>query len=84
MSTPFEDFKSKRITNLRNIYSLNCKKVAQYYNTIIYRVSRSGSLNKSVQVGKLMAEYKNQMLLLTNKLDADIQVVHCRLVCFLF
>jgi hypothetical protein len=75
MSTDFEQLKSKRITNLRNIYSLNCKKVARYYNTIIYRVSRSGSLNKSVQIGKLMTEYKNHLLLLTNKLDSDIQLV---------
>lgn len=75
MSTDFEQLKSNRITNLRNIYSLNCKKVSQYYNTIIYRVSRSGSLNKSVQIGKLMTEYKNHLLLLTNKLDADIQLV---------
>lgn len=75
MSTDFEKLKSKRVTNLRNIYSLNCKKVTHYYNSIIYRVSRSGSLNKSVQVGKLMTEYKNHLLLLTNKLDADIQLV---------
>jgi hypothetical protein len=75
MSTSFEEFKAKRITNLRNIYSLNCKKVAQYYNSIIYRVSRSGSLNKSVQIGKLMTEYKNQLLILSNKLDSDIQSV---------
>jgi hypothetical protein len=80
MSTDFEQLKSKRITNLRNIYSLNCKKVAQYYNVMIYRVSRSGSLNKSVQVGKLMTEYKNQLLLLSNKLDSDIQKMQSMVV----
>ena len=75
MSTDFEQFKAKRINNLRNIYSLNCKKVSQYYNLLIYRVSRSGSLNKSVQIGKLMTAYNNQMLALANKLDSDIQAV---------
>ena len=80
MSSGFEQFKLKRITNLRNIYSLNCKKVAQYYNNLTYRISRSGSLNKSVQIGKLMTEYKNQMLILTNKLDADVQSVQTLVV----
>jgi hypothetical protein len=75
MSTDFEQFKLKRINNLRNIYSLNCKKVTQYYNKLIYRISRSSSLRKSAQIGKLMTEYKNQILFLTNKLDADIQKV---------
>lgn len=75
MSTDFEQFKMKRITNLRNIYSLNCKKVVQYYNTLIYNVSRSSSLIKSQQVEKLMTAYKAQILFLTKKLDADIKAV---------
>ena len=75
MSTDFEQFKMKRITNLRNIYSLNCKKVVQYYNTLIYNVSRSSSLIKSQQVEKLMSAYKAQILVLTKKLDADIKAV---------
>ena len=75
MSTDFEQFKAKRITNLRNVYSLNCKKVVQYYNTLIYNVSRSSSLIKSQQIGKLMTAYKAQILALTQKLDADIKIV---------
>ena len=75
MSTDFEQFKAKRITNLRNVYSLNCKKVVQYYNTLIYNVSRSSSLIKSQQIGKLMSAYKAQILALTQKLDADIKAV---------
>ena len=69
MSTDFEQFKMKRITNLRNIYSLNCKKVVQYYNTLIYNVSRSSSLIKTKQIEKLMTAYKAQMLFLTKKLE---------------
>jgi len=75
MSTDFEQFKAKRITNLRNVYSLNCKKVVQYYNTLIYNVSRSSSLVKTQQIGKLMSAYKAQILALTQKLDADIKAV---------
>jgi hypothetical protein len=75
MSTDFEQFKMKRITNLRNIYSLNCKKVVQYYNTLIYNVSRSSSLIKSRQIEKLMTAYKAQMLALTKKLDSDIKAI---------
>lgn len=75
MSTDFEQFKMKRIINLRNIYSLNCKKVVQYYNTLIYNVSRSSSLIKSQQIEKLMTTYKAQILFLTKKLDADIKAV---------
>jgi len=75
MSTDFEQFKTKRINNLRNIYSLNCKKVAQYFNRLIYNISRSRSLNKSRQIEKLMTEYKRQILILSTKLDADIQKV---------
>lgn len=75
MSTDFEQFKMKRITNLRNIYSLNCKKVVQYYNTLIYNVSRSSSLIKTKQIEKLMTAYKAQMLFLTKKMDCDIKAV---------
>ena len=75
MSTDFEQFKMKRITNLRNIYSLNCKKVVQYYNTLIYNVSRSSSLIKSQQIEKLMTAYKAQMLALTKNLDSDIKAI---------
>lgn len=74
MSTEIE--KLKRITNLRNIYSLNCKKVVQYFNQILYKVSRSSALNKSAQIGKLMAEYKKQLLFLSTKLESDIQKVN--------
>jgi len=75
MITDFDQFKMKRITNLRNIYSLNCKKVVQYYNTLIYNVSRSSSLIKSQQVEKLMSAYKAQILFLTKKLDSDVKAV---------
>jgi hypothetical protein len=75
MSTDFEQFKMKRIANLRNIYSLNCKKVVQYYNTLIYNVSRSSSLIKSRQIEQLMTAYKAQMLALTKKLDSDIKAI---------
>jgi len=75
MSTDFESFKMKRIINLRNIYSLNCKKVVQYYNTLIYNVSRSSSLIKAKQIEKLMTSYREQILILTNKLDADVKAV---------
>ena len=74
MST--ENEKLKQITNLRNIYNLNCKKVVQYFNQILIRVSRSNSLNKSAQIGKLKEEYKKNMLLLSTKLESDIQKVN--------
>jgi len=76
MSSDFETLKLKRITNLRNIYNLNCKKVVQYFNQILYKVTRSGALNKSMQIGKLMGEYKKQLLFLSTKLESDIQKVN--------
>jgi len=75
MSTEFEQFKLKRIANLRNLYSLNCKRVVQYYNSLIYNVSRSNSFVKSQQIEKLMSAYKAQILFLSNKLDADTKAV---------
>ena len=75
MSADFEKVKLLRIEQLRNIYSMNCKKVAQYYNMLIYRVARSRTLNKPAQFEKLMTSYKGHIMQLTNKLDSNIQKV---------
>jgi len=75
MNPELDAYKTRRINNLRNIYSINCKRVVQYYNNLIYNMSRSRISNKTQQIQKLMNECKKTLMLLAQKLDTEISAI---------
>lgn len=75
MNPEIQLYKTRRITNLRTVYTANCKKTIQYYNKLIYNINTRRIVNKAAQIKKLKSDCNQAILLLTQKLNADILAV---------
>jgi metacaspase-1 len=75
MNPEIELYKKRRIATLRGIYNTDCKRTIQYYNRLIYNINTSRIVNKAAQIKKLKSDCGQAILLLTQKLNADILAV---------
>lgn len=75
MNPELELYKKRRIATLRNIYITNCKNTVQYYNKQIYIMYTRRIVNKAEQIKKLKSDCNKAILLLTQKMNADILAI---------
>jgi len=71
MSQELSQYKANRLSELKNIYNVNCNNVVQYYNNIINIILKSRALNKFQQVNTVKNILASNISNLTSKYNAD-------------